>query len=348
MPAEPRLFRPQQFWMDSNTVLDRHPASEEYESAPMSKEDIAEMAKDMKENGYDAAFPIALLNGKIVAGWTRYLASKRACVDFLTFNLPPNADPYKFAERENEARRQLTAEWLRKKREDRIRRVATAHADGESTRTIADREEISQPQVVKDIAAAKEGQVITELSPENNGQEEQEKVKGKDGKSYPASKQNKNRIFCTSCATRARKGQEPERKCRECKAARDAAKQDKKNPDANMDADTPEPEPKVEPMDDLGNKIPKGLRDAFAGNRKSLQDGVKLLFEVRGMCKRLTKWNPYLRSSDLEAAMTKLAEDMKNGLPYGVCDSCAGKGCKDCRNAGWMPKWRVEEMEAKK
>lgn len=29
-----------------------------------------------------------------------------------------------------------------------------------------------------------------------------------------------------------------------------------------------------------------------------------------------------------------------------TCRECKGKGCKNCRQSGWLPKWKVEELEA--
>jgi hypothetical protein len=227
------------------------------------------------------------------------------------------------------ARRNVSEEY---ERELRRRRVVTARIGGNSLPAIAHVENISVATVRRDLeASGLPGGANLEPS---NG-----KVTGQDGKEYPVSTK---RTLCPSCATRVRKGQAVEPKCRECRNLRKAKKADKGN---NPDADPPEPEEKIEPMDDLGSKLPRRLRDAFAGNRKTLGDGVKLLQEVRRMCKNLVKWNPFLRGDELEKTMANLCEDLKNGLPYAVCAFCEGKGdyktnnCKHCRNAGWMPKW---------
>jgi hypothetical protein len=129
--------------------------------------------------------------------------------------------------------------------------------------------------------------------------------------------------------------------------AREAARASA-NGDGKGDAHEGEPkEPKVALMDQLGNPVPKGLRDTFVGCRESLDNGVKLLQEVRRTVKGLSKWNAWMRPTDMETKLAELIEDLKNGLPYSVCQDCSGKGCKVCRQEGWLTRWRHDELAAK-
>jgi hypothetical protein len=115
-------------------------------------------------------------------------------------------------------------------------------------------------------------------------------------------------------------------------------------PRPNPDADDLPTMPKVEPMDSLGNPVSKTLRDTFAGNTQALENGIRLLQEVRRTVKGLEAWNAWMRPAEMESKLDELIEDFKNGLPYAVCDDCKGKGCSQCRKEGWLTKWRYEEM----
>jgi len=176
--------------------LEFHPLSESYPL--MSESELEVLVVDMQKDGFDPRFPIVLYEGKILAGRDRYRASQRAGVSPRVVPLAPGEDAKRFVERENENRKHFTQEFLAKKREERIERIAQARADGESTRTIAEREGVSQPQVLRDLASGD-----TPVSPETQktqgkghveGAEKpknDQKVKGKDGKTYPAKKPKK-------------------------------------------------------------------------------------------------------------------------------------------------------------
>jgi hypothetical protein len=330
-----RKFRPQQFFCPPKTKLRFHEAAEEYPLMP--DDELKRLIDDMKANGFDPRFPIALYDGKILGGRNRYLAARKAGVDFLTVTLPKETDAQAFVVRENEHRRHLTPEWLEKRRYERLSRVSDSMLEGKSTRTIADEENISHAQARRDVETVQKRSGVPPGTPDVA---DVGKVVGKDGKEYPA----KTKLLCHACETKKRKNQSLPAKCRDCAEVRKLAARDKKHGN-NPDADTPEPPSEDKASDDLGNELPKKMRGTFAGNRKTLQDGVRLLHEVRRMCGALTKWNPFLRPSDLETAITKLADDLKNGLPYALCPKCESKGCKDCRQTGWMPKWKYEEVE---
>lgn len=92
-------------------------------------------------------------------------------------------EAYQIALTLNDTRRHDDPVSIRKRREERIHRVAAAkHVEGKSIRTIAAIENVSPGQIYRDLEAAKQSGVSPE-TPDPEG-----KVKGEDGKSYPASK----------------------------------------------------------------------------------------------------------------------------------------------------------------
>lgn len=109
-----------------------------------------------------------------------------------------------------------------------------------------------------------------------------------------------------------------------------------------------EPEPKVEPMDMLGNPIPKKLRDVFASLTEAMTAAVKLEQEVRRTVRSMAAWNPFSLWAQMEERSDNQIEDLKNALPYVVHQDCAGNGCEQCMQTGWLPKWRYEEIQLSK
>jgi hypothetical protein len=104
-----------------------------------------------------------------------------------------------------EARRNLSPDAIKERRQKRIERVAELRKEGLSTRAIAEQEGISQPQVRRDLKDAGESPVspdtkvstsATQSTVESSGETgdspepEAAKVVGRDGKSYPANRQS--------------------------------------------------------------------------------------------------------------------------------------------------------------
>lgn len=199
--------------------------------------------------------------------------------------------------------------------------VAELREDGKSVRQIAETLQIPKSTVHRDIESVPNG--TPEKSAKNTAKSEV--------------------IFCDTCKRRQRVGQALPGRCAECSAIRKADKE------GNQDADVDEPVAKATPMDEEGNEVPKNLRDAFAGNRKTIEDVRKILFEAKRMLKGLETWNPFVLKNSTVEAIDNAIENLKNGLPHIVCPDCAGKGkCKTCRNSGWLPKWAAASEEAKK
>lgn len=92
----------------------------------------------------------------------------------------------------NRDRRHLTPEEQAKARAERVQRIADKRAEGKSLRAIAEEEGVSQEQVRQDVKEAGVKGLTPEKSPNGSTSgvkgltPEPPKVKGKDGKSYPA------------------------------------------------------------------------------------------------------------------------------------------------------------------
>jgi len=131
--------------------LARHPLSAEYEDivGPAWVRFVA----DMREQRYDPAKPIVLLDGQILDGWQR----QRACV--MTFVTPvyieyDGDDPEAYVRRVNDNRRHETPLQQEQRIERRRERVAAARVEGQSIRSIAEKEGVSVGTVQNDIEEA--------------------------------------------------------------------------------------------------------------------------------------------------------------------------------------------------
>lgn len=111
--------------------------------------------------------------------------------------------------------------------------------------------------------------------------------------------------------------------------------------------------------DDAGVEIPTRLRDLFGDPwlKELINNADKWIMQIgaKAIPNNLkSKSKPYaafLKAGDamhsLAAAVDALAvfrELLAAGLPHCVCPSCHGKKCDKCRNAGWVPEWKLNEM----
>jgi hypothetical protein len=94
-------------------------------------------------------------------------------------------------------------------------------------------------------------------------------------------------------------------------------------------------------MDAMGNKVPKNLRDVFAGNTEKLREAAELLRKVRLTVRGLKDWNQHMRFGELEETLDRMIEDFKDGIPHILCNKCKGTGgkgtCPHCKGSGWLP-----------
>jgi transposase len=322
-------------------TYERHPLSAKYRD--LAGKPWERFKENLGRLGIVNGRKIVLHEGKILDGWQLYRACRDVGVTPEFTTLSEGIDPEDFVETVNDSRRHMTDAELAENRKARIERVATARQEGKSLRTIAAEEGVSESQIRLDVkTATAQGCAV---DPPGG------KVTGQDGRSRPAAKPKPApkaeanaqhnpapKVLCKRCQrVGAVAG------CTACKMARQAAR----NGDGKGDAYEGEPAaPKVALMDQVGNPVPKSLRDTFVGNSESLESGVKLLQEVRRTVKGLQAWNAWMRPAELERKLADLIEDFKNGLPYAVCAKCEGKGCTGCRKEGWLPRWNYEEVKA--
>jgi hypothetical protein len=170
--------------------LERHPLSAEYHD--LTGQAFERFVENLKRNGIVNRRKITLYEGKVFDGWQL----QRACVEtnikpeYQILELPQGMTPEEFIETANDLRRHETPEQAIKRIQTRQERVAAARQQGQSLRTIAAEEEISESQVRRDLEEASgaphgapdDNEGAPPGAPESNG-----KVRGRDGKTYPAS-----------------------------------------------------------------------------------------------------------------------------------------------------------------
>lgn len=162
--------------------LEAHPLAEEYPT--LSAYDLGRIEEGMRMRGYDQRFPIVLWEAKILDGRSRHAAAKAAGIEPVFTEFKGSEEQARlFVQTANEERRHLALEWLQKRRQERVDRVAAARLNGESTRMIAEREGVSQTQVLSDLKAATEQGCS--VQPDSGT------VKSKDGKERPATRKRK-------------------------------------------------------------------------------------------------------------------------------------------------------------
>ena len=107
------------------------------------------------------------------------------------------------------------------------------------------------------------------------------------------------------------------------------------------------PSPDPLPTDQLGNKLPERIGKIFAddGKLRDLQRQVRKLKEsiIKMMDEHVGVYLIPARKA-IEADCNNLASEIKFALPYAICPSCGGDGCKACMDVGWMPKAHYERL----
>lgn len=294
--------------------MDFHPLSEDYPLMPAVE--LGRIEEAMRERGFDPRFPIVRYQKKILDGRNRWLAAEKAGVKPLFVDFKGTEDEARlFVQTANEERRHLAAEWLHRRREERIGRVAAARQEGKSLRTIADEENVSESQVRADLDKATAQGCAVEPA---GGQ-----VTGKDGRKRSAPKPKKSAAVqpCDRC----RRLNTPA--CDACRAA---------FPDG-----FPKPEDPPPATDDEGSVIPAQAVEAFA-NRRNIES---LCRDIDGLLRRIEEAAkaPGGRMIRMESVRQHL-KDAKGTLwanrPTHVCPYCDGKKdkCDCCKGEGWTAK----------
>lgn len=158
-------------------------------------------------------------------------------------------------------------------------------------------------------------------------------------------------------------GSSPHRKSRDAKAPDAPPTREETQSVADRWKDVPPTPPAPAPakptQDALGNPLPDLLKDVFAdatlGQARDLVQGWLGQFRydatMRAVAARI-RFLPFLRTGQLleqfkaaEEALEVALETIEAGRPYAVCPVCAGYGCENCRKAGYVPSWRLEELK---
>lgn len=151
------------------TTLEFHPLSADYPL--MSEEDLQTLADDIRENGYDANFPVIIYDGKILAGRDRVRACRIVGVEPAFAVLSEDANPHMVVIRENEQRKHFLPHFLHARKKKRILRAVEMRAQGKTFRCIASELGISTAQVRRDLETAgpkKSADPGEDSSPEEN------------------------------------------------------------------------------------------------------------------------------------------------------------------------------------
>ncbi len=320
-----------------------HPLCTEYDLWP--QETMDEAVADMKRFGFDKAKPITTYDGKIVFGRNRYLAAMKAEVEpvYRELKLRKGETLEDAVSRDNDLRRHDPVEQQKRRRVERVKRVAAAREEGKSIRTIAENEGVSTTQVAEDLK--KSSGVQGGCTPAT--------TTGKDGKKYQP---KKALTLCERCQRLKPGVGLPD--CPNCAALRaKKAKKPKKKKESKAPAVV---------KDKTGEKVPDRLRDAFAD--PSLSDlvgeleSVEAMFAPKSVVERagkLTAHYPFILIAKIDECLHEslhqlqiALQSLKAGLPHAVCPKCKAeencKPCKTCRGCGHVPEHRYKELSAEK
>jgi ParB family chromosome partitioning protein len=254
---------------------------------------------------------------KLIAGYRRLEAVKALNWKKVPCFITTISDILQAEHDENAIREQFTNEEiagllaeLEEQRKARVERVANRREAGESQRTIAKAEGISQVQVRRDLKDA-------QLSRGGSTESSNGTVKGTDGKTYPKNKPAKDII--PEDAGDAFEGLTPAEEAKVKEADRAA---------------------KVV-RDHLGNEVPKRLRDLFAED--FVGQAVRQVKQISSTIRGDSQAYAYLHSKVVFDQCEGLVGLLESGRPWVVCDQCQGKGCKHCRTAGYLGRGAYEE-----
>lgn len=284
-----------------------HPACLEYDLLPEAE--LAELEQDIKEHGQRDT--IKRLNGEIVDGRNRLTCLLKLGLEPRFEELPKGTDAAAYVESVNDRRRHESKEARKKRLDKRVARVAAAREEGKSTRAIADAEGISSSQVRRDMeSGAPHG------APENG---KPKKVKGRDGKSYPAKKDK----------------------------AKPKAREELKDKVGNMLPDSCRDAFADTMLPNLIDELKKAENEfslaPWLAKAKKLVDHYPFVLIIKFV----------QHAQDALAELQLAIEALEAGLPHAVCPKCNGKGqsanggcCSSCRGCGHVPVGRYKELTA--
>jgi hypothetical protein len=328
----------------------------DYEQHPLAKdipmmtsEELERLRQSMLRHGFDPRHPITLHENMILDGFSRYKVCQQEDIGpvFTEFQ---GTDPLRFLIKENLDRRHLSPaqrlhimEKLRPRleREAKERKLAgqTLHQDdlganlhqgsllsGRVNDAIAETARVSP----RTAAAFRSVQV-------NGTPELKEAVK-------------KGEISITDAAALVKETKDPKEQAEAVQAkkegrartAREAAKKTSSGDEVVVDAN--------------GEPVPGELRDAFGTSALSdmeaqVREQIKTLRALKRKVNSSFSWAPFFNPPIVSARLDRCIEELEavaacieSGTPYVLCPRCKGKKCRDCRNCGHVPKWRLDEL----
>jgi hypothetical protein len=185
--------------------LERHPLSAEYPNLTNGR---MQAMRESVRKGVLNERKVTLHEGKILDGFQFYTACLVEQVEPEFQPLPDGWTPEEYVAAMNDVRRHESADMLEARANRRRQRVAERREGGESIRSIAAAENVSQATVRRDLEAV--------TAPGGAVNPPSGKITGKDGRQQPATRPS---IFCSRCA---RVG--PVKGCEACKAERAGAR----------------------------------------------------------------------------------------------------------------------------
>lgn len=313
--------------------LERHPLSAEYPN--ISGTEWESFKLGVKNNGIVNQRKIILYQGKILDGWQLF----RACVELNVqpdFDpLPEGTNPETFVKVVNDHRRHEDQATMRRRAEERRERIAGRRQAGESIRTIAENEGVSSTTVKNDLDNPR----CSPCTPE--------KVTGKDGKEYNASKVTQP-VFNSEDEEIPFQNEPPKPANSTANGhhSNGAKPSTTSNGNAKKAPGSTESDDDGEMVDDEDYPVPARLRAVFAERNamralKSLADRAHLLLKDM----ETKPWYKKMRSSfegdqrlniKYSTVMVSIAGEMHRSEPHTVHQACSGDGCVDCHNLGYF------------
>ena len=319
--------------------LKRHPLSAEYRDITGTA--WTSFCLKMKRVGFLKAFPIILHDGMVLDGWQRLRVCIETGIEPTFDGLPDGISPEDYVESVNDERRHETPEERDQRIAARRERVAEARQEGQSLRTIASGEEISEATVRNDLeAATAQGYAV---EPKDG------KIKGADGRMRTATPLRPAPILCERC----QRGQVKD--CQMCRELRE------KKPVKHQPTKSGKPEADI-PVDAFQTPLPKNCRKAYLD--PFLQESFDFLVVMEsnlrrqriadGFVKRKEAY-PFIKTKDIVDGIGQVMNDLdaiiqhiKANRPAGVCPLCEGEGCgKGCKMSGLVPRELHAELKAK-
>jgi hypothetical protein len=160
---------------------------------PHSPEELEQLEELLIADGCRDAIVVWRGTNIIVEGMTRYAICRKHGIRFKVVYraFRSREEAIRFIHDNQLGRRNISAEAKHRLREERIKRVVEAHIiNGQSKRSVAAQEGVSESQIRRDLAEANSGAPYGAPDLKNSGENNTlaNKVEGKDGKLYPAAR----------------------------------------------------------------------------------------------------------------------------------------------------------------